>query len=86
MVGDLRSIRLDDYHRLDVRASRRFARKRSVFELFIDIQNLYNRRNDAGFEVDGLDFRIDEQGRAVYEPSVETWLPLLPSFGVSWTF
>lgn len=86
VVGDLRSVRLDDYHRLDVRASRRFARKRSVFELFIDVQNLYSRRNDAGFEVDGINFTINDQGQAVYEPSKETWLPLLPSFGVSWTF
>lgn len=86
VVGGLRSVRLDDYHRLDVRASRRFARKSSVFELFIDVQNLYNRRNDAGFEVDGIDFVIDEEGQAVYEPSPEQWLPLLPSFGVSWTF
>ena len=86
VVGGFRSVRLDDYHRLDVRASRRFAWQRSVFELFIDVQNLYNRRNDAGFEVDGIDFVIDEQGQAVYEPSPEQWLPLLPSFGVSWTF
>ena len=86
VVGDLRSVRLADYHRLDVRASRRFARKRSVFELFIDVQNLYNRRNDAGFEVDGNDFLIDDRGQAVYETSPETWLPLVPSFGVSWTF
>ena len=86
VIGDLRSVRLDDYHRLDVRASRRFARKRSVFELFIDVQNLYSRRNDAGFEVEGINFTIDDQGQAVYKPSPETWLPLLPSFGVSWTF
>ena len=86
VVGDLRSVRLDDYHRLDVRASRRFARQRSVFELFIDVQNLYGRRNDAGFEVDGNDFLIDDRGQAVYEASPETWLPLVPSFGVSWTF
>lgn len=86
VVGRFRSVRLDDYHRLDVRASRRFARKRSVFELFLDVQNLYNRRNDAGFEVDGIDFVIDEQGQAVYRPSPEQWLPVLPSFGVSWTF
>jgi hypothetical protein len=57
-----------------------------VFELFIDVQNLYNRRNDAGFEVDGIDFVIDEQGQAVYQSSPEQWLPVLPSFGVSWTF
>lgn len=86
VVGELRSVRLDDYHRLDVRASRRFPRKHSVLELFIDVQNLYNRRNDAGFEVDGGSFLVDEQGRAVYRPTAEQWLGLLPSFGISWTF
>ncbi len=86
VIGALRSDRLDDYHRLDVRASRRFARKRSVLELFIDVQNLYNRRNDAGFEVDGGSFLVDDQGNAVYRPTPEEWLGLLPSFGISWTF
>ena len=86
VVGELRSERLEDYHRLDARASRRFPQKRGVFELFIDIQNLYNRRNDAGFEVDGSNFLIDDQGRAVYRPTPEQWLGLLPSFGFSWSF
>lgn len=86
VIGELRSDRLDDYHRLDVRASRRFALRRGVLELFIDVQNLYNRRNDAGFEVDGGNFLVDDQGNAVYRPTPEEWLGLLPSFGVSWTF
>lgn len=86
VIGELRSDRLDDYHRLDVRASRRIALKRSVLELFIDVQNLYNRRNDAGFEVDGSNFLVDDQGQAVYRSTPEEWLGLLPSFGISWTF
>lgn len=86
VIGELRSGRLEDYHRLDVRASRRFPRGRGVLELFIDVQNLYNRRNDAGFEVDEGNFLVDNQGRAVYQPTPEEWLGLLPSFGISWTF
>ena len=86
VIGELRSERLDDYHRLDVRASRRFAFRGGVLELFIDVQNLYNRRNDAGFEVDGGNFLVDDQGNAVYQPSPEEWLGVLPSFGISWTF
>lgn len=86
VISELRSDRLDDYHRLDVRASRRFALRRGVLELFIDVQNLYNRRNDAGFEVDGGNFLVDDQGNAVYQPTPEEWLGLLPSFGISWTF
>lgn len=86
VIGELRSDRLDDYHRLDVRASRRFALRRSVLELFIDVQNLYNQKNDAGFEVDGGNFLVDDQGRAVYQPTPEEWLGILPSFGISWAF
>jgi outer membrane receptor for ferrienterochelin and colicin len=87
VVGELRSANLDDYHRLDVRASRRFARRSSVVELFIDIQNVYNRRNAAGVEVDGSNFFVDETtGEAVYVETPEQWLPLVPSFGISWTF
>jgi hypothetical protein len=86
VIGELRSDRLDDYHRLDVRASRRFALRRGVLELFFDVQNLYNRRNDAGFEVDGGNFLVDDQGNAVYRPTPEEWLGVLPSFGISWTF
>jgi hypothetical protein len=86
VIGDLRSVRLDDYHRLDVRASRRFVFRGGVWELYIDVQNLYNRRNDAGFEVDGNNFLVDDQGNAVYRPTPEEWLGVLPSFGVSWTF
>jgi hypothetical protein len=86
VIGELRSDRLDDYHRLDVRASRRFALRRGVLELFIDVQNLYNRRNDAGFEVDGGNFLVDDQGNAVYQPTPEEWLGVLPSFGISWSF
>ena len=86
VVGELRSIRLDDYHRLDVRASRVFTRGRAVWEFFIDVQNLYNRRNDAGVELDGGNFLIDDQGQAVYQPTPETWFGVLPSFGISWTF
>lgn len=86
VIGDLRSVRLGDYHRLDVRASRRFAFQRGVWELFIDVQNLYNRRNDAGFEIDAFSFQIDDQGNAVFQPTPETWFGVLPSFGISWKF
>lgn len=86
VIGELRSTRLDDYHRLDVRASRRFVFRRGVWEFFLDVQNLYNRKNEAGFEIDDGSFLIDDQGNAVFQPTPETWLGLLPSFGVSWTF
>lgn len=86
VIGELRSVRLDDYHRLDVRASRRFDNGRRVLELFIDVQNLYDQANDAGFEVSGSDFTVDDAGNAVYAPTTETWLGILPSFGISWSF
>jgi hypothetical protein len=86
VIGELRSDRLDDYHRLDVRASRRFALGRGVLELFIDVQNIYDQKNPAGFEVDRSNFFVDDQGNAVYRPTPEEWLGVLPSFGISWSF
>ena len=86
VIGALRSENQGDYHRLDLRAARRFQLSRAVLELFIDVQNLYNRENEAGFESDGANFFLDGDGNPVYEPTPETWLGVLPSFGISWSF
>lgn len=87
VLGPLNGERLDDYHRLDFRASRRVTRKSgNTFELFFDVQNLYNRENVAGFSVDERNFVLLPSGEVEYVPTEETWLGVLPSFGFSWSF
>ncbi|HEX6900205.1 MAG TPA: TonB-dependent receptor [Thermoanaerobaculia bacterium] len=77
VLGAVNSGRLPSYHRLDVRASRRWERPWGALDFFVDIQNLYNRRNLAGF-----DYEIDEdEGMILVDP--EEWPGFLPSLGIS---
>ncbi len=87
VLGTYNAQRLDDYHRLDLRVSRfvKFRSGRSL-ELFVDVQNLYGRDNQAGFVVDDRNFAILPNGEVQYTPLVESWLGVLPSFGVSFRF
>ncbi len=87
VLGPRNALRLDDYHRLDIRASRLVQlRGGRRLEIFIDVQNLYDRRNAAGFEVDERNFTLSPSGEVVYVPSEDTWFGILPSFGVELSF
>jgi len=76
--GPLNSERLPAYHRLDVRASRRWELARGSLTFFVDVQNLYNRRNLAGFDVS-----VDPEEGSV-ELDGEHWPGLFPSLGITW--
>lgn len=78
--GEPSSQRLPDYHRLDVRASRVWELRGSTLELFVDVQNLYDRQNVGGYD---LDFD-EEAGTVALEP--EPWPGILPSLGLVWEF
>jgi outer membrane receptor protein involved in Fe transport len=74
--GALHSERLPVYHRLDLRASRTWALRKGRLTFYVDVQNLYDRENLAGF-----DLAVDEdEGVAELEP--EHWPGLFPSLGV----
>lgn len=74
--------RLPDYHRLDLRASREWNLSKGVLHLFIDIQNLYDRTNVAGVDVD---LEVDDETDRVMAVE-ELWGGFLPTFGVDWKF
>lgn len=78
--GALRSERLALYHRLDVRASRQWDVPRGRLVFFVDVQNLYDRRNLAGFDVE-----LDEDAGSVLLEE-ERWPGIFPSMGLSWEF
>ncbi|MEM9293484.1 MAG: TonB-dependent receptor [Acidobacteriota bacterium] len=87
VVGPLYGENLDDYHRLDMRASREFSLSSGkTLELFVDIQNVYNRENQAGFQVDDRSFALLDNGEVEYIPNEETFLGIVPSFGLRWRF
>ena len=86
-LGPLYGDRVDDYHRLDLRASRTFEfRRRGALELYIDVQNLYNRENERGYEFGEDAFELRPDGSVLVTPEIDTWLGMVPSFGVTWTF
>jgi hypothetical protein len=80
VFGPLRSERLTDYHRLDLRASRSWRIRSGLLTFFVDVQNVYNRRNLSGFDL-AID---DEEG--VIGLDNEYWPGTFPSFGISWQF
>ena len=75
VLGELNSKRLADYHRLDLRASRTWDLGGSKLRFFVDIQNVFNRKNVAGFNL-----LIDEDNGTI-DFETEYWAGVLPSFG-----
>ncbi|MDX1503433.1 MAG: TonB-dependent receptor, partial [Thermoanaerobaculia bacterium] len=80
VLGRRFSDRLPDYHRLDLRASRRWAWRSTRLRLFLDVQNVYDRANLAGF-----DYEIDDETGTLID-NRESWPGFLPSLGVEIEF
>ncbi len=74
--------RLPDYHRLDLRATRRWQLKRSEVRAYLDIFNAYDRVNSYGsindVTVQGTNVTVTQRPREL--------LPFLPSIGAAWDF
>lgn len=76
VYGKINSARLDDYHRLDLRADRQFGFKRVDLTGYVELINAYGHDNLAGF-----DYNQDYSRRKdVYQ------LPTILSFGVKARF
>ncbi len=84
VVGPFYQERVADYHRLDLRLSRDFKLSRGTMTLFIDVQNAYDQNNEAGFDLGSDSLYLRPDGSVAFEPEFETWLGILPSFGVGW--
>ena len=85
-VGRFYSERLDDYFRLDFRASRTSRLGPGELTLFVDIRNLFDRENPRGIAIVDPEYRPRPDGSIEVVFPTEYWLPLLPSFGVSYSF
>jgi hypothetical protein len=79
LLGPLRSARLPAYHRLDLRASRSWPVGRGELTFFVDVQNVYDRGNAAGFD---LSIEEDEDGVPALVVEEETWPGFFPSLGI----
>jgi outer membrane receptor protein involved in Fe transport len=78
VFGPLNSARFPPYHRLDLRASRRWNVHSGRLTFFVDVQNLYDRQNLAGFDV----HPGEAPGLVALE--AEHWSGIFPSLGITW--
>jgi hypothetical protein len=80
--GPAFGLRLPDYHRLDLRATRRFKVRLGEVRAFLDVFNAYDRLNLLGY-----DHQVSVSGTQVTDrKKAREQLPFLPSVGVSWEF
>lgn len=84
-LGARNSDRLPAFQRLDARLARRVSLPSGgSLTAFFEVMNLLNHRNLRGFS--GFDFELQGDGTVLVDPQEETWLPRIPSFGVTWSF
>jgi hypothetical protein len=72
-VSNYNTERFDPYHTLDLRVDRRWNFETWSLITYIDIQNIYNRKNQTSIRWDARENRVDD----------ESSIGLLPSIGVS---
>ncbi len=85
VLGPIYGERLPDYHRLDLRASREWRLRKGVLGFYVDVQNVYDRGNVAGFDVD-LETIERPDGSLDVVAIEEIWGGILPSFGITWEY
>ncbi len=78
LSADRNSKRLLPYHRLDVSVTRDFGFFGYDAEWFVQVFNLYSRRNEWFVQYDVTDTSVD--------PVVAKMLPIIPSFGINVSF
>ena len=75
-------LRLPDYHRLDLRVTRRWQTRLGELRAYLDLFNVYDRMNLLG-----CDHQVSVSGTTVTDRrKPREQLPFLPSVGVSWAF
>lgn len=71
-----------DYSRVDLRLSRLMQLKRSTFEYYVEVFNIFNTKNECCVPDHDLQFGTS----VVALPNLDDYLPFFPSFGFVWTF
>jgi hypothetical protein len=85
VFGPIGGERLRNYHRLDLRVSREWKLTKSRLSLYFDVQNVYDKENIAGQDVE-LEFAVDPDDQVRLIPVAEKWGGFLPSVGIEWEF
>lgn len=81
--GRVNGERFPAFHRMDVRVSRYWELKRSRLSAFIEVSNLYNRKNPRAYY---YNINVDRNRNMRVFREQDDWLTILPSIGISWDF
>lgn len=81
--GAVNGKRYPSYHSLDVRLTKNFRFKKWELILYLQILNLYNRKNVHEYSFEQT---VDYAGEISYQKVPEHFLPILPTLGVSAQF
>jgi len=84
-MGEYHGSRYPAYHRMDVRINRHFNTPRGRVTAFLEIMNLYNRKNVAYYDY-LIHTPSDDRPPNMISKLPVHWFPLLPSIGVSWSW
>jgi hypothetical protein len=82
--GPLNAERLPAYHRMDLRVSRHIPLGRGRLSLFLDVFNVYNRRNPVAY--DYAVEAVTPGGRVTVSRRTEAPIGILPTLGARWDF
>jgi hypothetical protein len=84
ILGPRNSLRYPPYHRLDLKVTRRFQVGGGTLGLYLDVTNLYGRRNVCC--VRDLEYLPQADGGVRVERTEGFWLRQLPIVGLTWDF
>ena len=77
LSGEPNAVRLPDFHQLDLRVDKTFLLRRFRFGLFLEVQNLYNRKNAES---------LIYGGRQLYQEGRVVGLPIFPNLGLRFDY
>ncbi|MFK7958656.1 MAG: carboxypeptidase regulatory-like domain-containing protein [Lysobacterales bacterium] len=82
-LGPRNSSRSGIYHRMDLRASREIPIPIGKLRFYLELLNVYNRRNDC---CDAFDYFLNDEREVRFTAQEDHWLPFVPSLGLKWEF
>lgn len=82
-IGPRNSVRLDDFHALDVRINRSFPLSYGELDVFLEISNVFNESNACCIEPSAT---RNDDGTLILEREKQYWLGIVPSLGVLWRY
>ena len=83
IVGERNASRYEAFNSVDMRLTRTFALPRGQLDTFIEVTNAFSRENPCCSQ---YTLGTDVDGNAILHRDMDSWLPMVPSFGVLWRY